>query len=51
MSPRAKILAAPLLGPLRIFTHATPMLNGKILSGIASSVNFSCATFLLAELM
>ena len=25
MFPRAKILAAPLLGPLRIFTHATPM--------------------------
>ena len=25
MSTRDKILAAPLLGPLRIFTHATPM--------------------------
>ena len=25
MSPRIKILASPLLGPLRIFTHATPM--------------------------
>ena len=25
MFTRTKILAAPLLGPLRIFTHATPM--------------------------
>ena len=25
MSPRIKTPAAPLLGPLRIFTHATPM--------------------------
>ena len=25
MSPRTTILAAPLLGPLGIFTHVTPM--------------------------
>ena len=30
ISLRNKILAAPLLGPLRIFTHATPMHKGTV---------------------
>ena len=30
--PRIKILAAPLSGPLRIFTHATPMVDGEFVS-------------------